>query len=177
MTASGAGVQQASASPTYYSHSDALTETGMGGARCRSHTQDVVGRLLYLFLFFLRSEEATVPIQTSFDPSVHLSITDVMLGSQTTPKVIMIRIKASKTDLFREGTTIPLVRTDSDLCPVAPLFSYVATRSLNSGPLFIFPDGSPLTRQSLIREICIAPELISLHIQDSFPHRSCNHPG
>ena len=50
------------------------------------------------FFGFLRSGEATVPSQGAFDPSVHLSISDVALDSPTSPKTVILRIKASKTD-------------------------------------------------------------------------------
>lgn len=105
------------------------------------------------FFGFLRSGEATVQTQTAYDPSIHLSISDVSIDSQVNPQTIVIGIKASKTDPFRQGASVYLGRTDSDLCPVAALLSYISARGLRSGPLFIFQDGTPLTRQALVREI------------------------
>ena len=66
-----------------------------------------MGSLMHLFFFgFLRSGEATVPTQSSYDAAVHLSISDVSLTSAADPEAIVVRIKASKTDPFRNGTSI-----------------------------------------------------------------------
>ena len=77
---------------------------------------------------FLRSGEATVPSNTSYDPAVHLSVADVSVDSPANPKVVSIRIKASKTDPFREGVSIFLGKTTSEICPVAALLSYISVR-------------------------------------------------
>ena len=59
----------------------------------------------------------------------------------------------SKTDPFRRGVSIFLGKTDSDLCPVAALLSYLAKRGLAPGPLFRFDEGHPLTRLALVSEV------------------------
>lgn len=102
---------------------------------------------------FLRSGEATVPSESAYDPAVHLSITDVSLDSQTNAQVIAIRIKASKTDSFRKGVTVYLGRTSPEVCPVAAILSYIGVRGTSPGPLFKFSDGSPLTRDSFVRQL------------------------
>ena len=107
-------------------------------------------------LGFLRSGEATVPSREAYDPSVHLSIADVAINTLAAPRVIAIRIKVSKTDPFRQGTTIYLGKTGVDLCPVSTLLGYISHRGLSSGPLFRFQDGSPLTRAALVRELRLA---------------------
>ena len=43
-----------------------------------------------------------------------------------------------------------LGRTSADLCPVESLLSYLVVRGTKDGPLFIFKDGRPLTRQRLV---------------------------
>ena len=105
------------------------------------------------FFGFLRSGEATVPTLTSYDAGVHLSLNDVAIDSREAPSVISLRIKASKTDPFRGGVTIYLGRTDLDLCPVAALLSYIEVRGFQPGPLFVFQNGNPLTRQALVNRI------------------------
>ena len=67
---------------------------------------------------FLRSGAATVPSQSTYDPDVHLSMSDVSLDSSTNPKAVIVRIKASKTDQFRQGVNVYLGRTDNELCPL-----------------------------------------------------------
>ena len=105
------------------------------------------------FFGFLRSGEATVPSSSAYDPAVHLSITDVSIDSGTAPTKVLLNIKASKTDPFRKGVTVCLRRTNRDICPVAAIISYIATRGLSPGPLFRFEDGTPLTRPRLVREL------------------------
>ena len=104
------------------------------------------------FFGFLRSGEATVPSRAAYDPAVHLSIADVARDSLAPPSVVSVNIKASKTDPFRQGTTIHLGRTAAELCPVAALLSYIAARGLQDGPLFHFEDGTPLSRPALYSE-------------------------
>ena len=86
------------------------------------------------FFGFLRSGEATVPTQSSYDAAVHLSISDVSLTSAADPEAIVITIKASKTDPFRNGTSVYLRRTERDLCPVAALLGYITRRGMTLGP-------------------------------------------
>lgn len=105
------------------------------------------------FFGFLRSGEATVPSQAAVDPSVHLAVSDVSLSSQSNPSAVIINIKASKTDPFRQGVSIYLGRTDKDLCPVGAILCYIALRGLSPGPLFLFQNGQFLTRAALVREI------------------------
>ena len=59
---------------------------------------------------FLRSSELTVPSQDGYnpDPSVHLSLSDVAVDSRSSPSMIRVRIKQSKTDPFRPGINLYL---------------------------------------------------------------------
>ena len=58
------------------------------------------------FFGFLRAGEFTVPTAQGYDPEVHLSLTDVAIDSHTTPSVVHLRIKQSKTDPLRQGVDI-----------------------------------------------------------------------
>ena len=71
------------------------------------------------FFGFLRSGEATVPSRSSYDPAVHLSITDISLDSAEDPRTVVVHIKASKTDPFRTGVHIFLGKTSMELCPMS----------------------------------------------------------
>ena len=52
---------------------------------------------------FLRAVEFTVPNLASFSPASHLSVTDIAVDSLQSPSCLRVRIKASKTDPFRQG--------------------------------------------------------------------------
>ena len=48
------------------------------------------------FFGFLRSGEITVPADNGYDPGAHVSFTDVAIDDRSNPKLMRIRIKASK---------------------------------------------------------------------------------
>ena len=102
------------------------------------------------FFGFLRSGEMTAPETGEFDPGQHLTFDDIKVVNPVTPTAVVIRIKQSKTDPFRQGVSIYLGKTDSALCPVASLLSYLVVRGKDGGPLFRFKDGRPLTRPLLV---------------------------
>ena len=105
------------------------------------------------FFGFLRLGEATVSSMEAYDPSVHLSVADISIDSRDSPTVVIVRIKASKTDPYRTGVDIHLGKTGKDLCPVAAVLSYINLRGLSPGPLFILSNGHPLSRETLVQEL------------------------
>ena len=78
----------------------------------------------------------------------------VSVDSRTKPSYIEVRIKASKTDVFRRGVTVYLGTTGNDLCPVTAVPSYMASiqrlPTTGSGPFFRFSCGQPLTRDIVL---------------------------
>lgn len=98
---------------------------------------------------FLRSAEFTVPSLEKFDPTLHMSVEDVTVDSSSAPSCLRVRIKASKTDPFRQGCDIYIGRGSSSVCAVRALLHYLFLRGNSSGPLFLFSNGQPLTRQRL----------------------------
>ena len=105
------------------------------------------------FFGFLRSGELTAPDRDDFDPGQHLTFSDMAVDDPSNPKTIAVRIKQSKTDLFRQGVTVFLGRTDTALCPVAAVLPYLALRGPGDGLLFRFKDGRALTRSRLVTAI------------------------
>ncbi len=101
------------------------------------------------FFGFLRASEFTVPSQTQYDPSVHLSFTDIALDSTQNASLMQVTIKQSKTDPFREGITLSLAATNKKVCPVLAMLPYLALRGGQPGLLFILADSTFLTRPKL----------------------------
>ena len=99
------------------------------------------------FFGFPRSSEFTIPTQSRDDPEVHLSPKDVAVDNRAKPRMLKVIIKQSKTDPFGQGVTLCLGKTDSQLCSVDALLSYMAVRGNQEGPLFIMADGRRLIRQ------------------------------
>ena len=105
------------------------------------------------FFGFLRSGEITSPSAHDFDPTYHLSLTDIAVDNPSHPLAISVYIKASKTDPFRKGVQIFLGRTNDHLCPVAAMLAYVAIHGRQPGPLFRLASGAYLTRDRFVREV------------------------
>lgn len=115
---------------------------------------------LTCFFGFLRAGEICVPSDKGFDQGAHLSLSDVSVDNKLNPAVLCVRIKASKTDPFRQGCDVFMGRTGKSLCPVSAMLAYLAVRHPGEdGPLFKFADGKPLTRDRFvvnIREALVA---------------------
>lgn len=99
------------------------------------------------FFSFLKSSEFTVQSQEHYDPTVHLSLADVVVDCRSYPQMIQLRIKQSKTHPFRQGINLYLGKTGKGICPIKALLPYLALRGDHPGPLFLLQDGRTLTRQ------------------------------
>lgn len=124
------------------------------------------------FFGFLRSGEVVVPSAKTFDPAIHLTDGDVKVDNREKPSYLEVKIKASKTDIFRKGVTVYLGTTGTDICPVAAVLNYMVKRkpSSESVPFFVFSDGSPLTREKLVRELRAALSRAGIKAEDYAGH-------
>ena len=111
-----------------------------------------VAATLCLFSF-LRSGEVCVPADCSFDEGAHLAFANVSVDSLLNPSSMRIRIKASKTDPFRQGVDIFVGQMGKVLCPVSAMLAYLEAQDNHPGPLFMFQDGKLLTRRQFVSGI------------------------
>ena len=104
------------------------------------------------FFGFLRIGELTC--NSTFDPKHHLMNRDITFMPRNSPQYMLVRLKVSKTDPFRQGQTIVIGKTNSPLCPITAMVAYLNSRPLSSdsGPLFTYVSGGFLTREKLTRE-------------------------
>ena len=105
------------------------------------------------FFGFMRTGEFTVSTAVGYDSSTSLGMRDVSVDSRDNPSMVRVVLRQSKTDPFRKGVAIYLGRTQGDLCPVSAILAYIACRPLVEGPLFIFKDGSYLTRDKFVSAV------------------------
>ena len=98
---------------------------------------------------FLHAAEFTVPNLASFSPAIHLSVADIAVDSLQSPTCLCVRIKASKTDPFRQGCHIHIGLGRAPLCAVHALLAYLSVRGNVTGPLFLLANGQPLSRSIL----------------------------
>lgn len=100
------------------------------------------------FFWFLRAAEFT------YNPAVNeallLSVDDIQVDSRHNPRCITVRLKQSKTDPFGVGVVLHLGCTGKVLCPVASMLAFLAIRHPSPGSLFVFKDGTPLSRERLV---------------------------
>ena len=97
------------------------------------------------FFGFLCVSEFTVPHEGSYDSSCHLSLQDIAIDNRDNPRLLQVILKQSKTDPFRKGVTIYIGATDSTICPVKTILSYLAIRGSQIGLLFVTQKGKSLT--------------------------------
>jgi len=98
---------------------------------------------------------------------VHLLLQDVSIDNRENPSVLKINIKQSKTD---QGVQIYLGATNSDICPIFGILTYLARRGSQPGPLFLTGNGQGLTRQSfcsalnsVLSQLPVNPSLYKSH--------------
>ena len=112
------------------------------------------------FFGFLRMGQVVVPSNSSYGPEVHLSVGDIKVNDRKKPSFLEVRIKASKTDVFRRGVTIYLGVTGVDICPVAAILSYMIHCSVmargKQSSFFCFSNGRALTRDCFVQELRVA---------------------
>ena len=103
------------------------------------------------FYGFLRAGEFTVDF--TFNPDIHLAVSDVQADFLVNPSSFRIHIKCSKTNPFRQGCHIYIGAGKRDLCLVRALTQYLHLRGSTSGPLFLLSDVTPLHHQWLTSNI------------------------
>ena len=91
------------------------------------------GKMLWVasslcFFGFLRSGEITIPSDSSYDKGAHLNYEDIAVDRLHCPRVLKVRLKASKSNPFRMGVDIFVGKTGNQLCPVTAVLSYMKNR-------------------------------------------------
>ena len=113
---------------------------------------------------FLRAGEFTVKSADKFDPT-SLMLEDVAVDKHDNPALVRIRLKQRKTDPFWHGVDIFLGWTQADVCPVSALLAYIAVCPSVYGPLFVFGDGSFLSRDKLVSTVQAALEHAGMDVK------------
>lgn len=120
-----------------------------------SHSLDIDTVMLWVafslaFFGFLRCSELTCNVP--FDRNVHLTRGDIaFFPNIINPQHMKVRIKRSKTDPFRQTSTITIASSQSNVCAVAATRDFLL-QTPDSSPqslLFQFKDATPLSRRTL----------------------------
>ena len=113
---------------------------------------------LTTFFSFCRSGEITTEQENHFDPSRHLSYSDLAVDNPSDPAIISILIKKSKCDQTGKGAKVYFGKTGDSLCPIAAIEAYLSIRGSNPGPLFLWESGVPLSKPSFVKHVKTALE-------------------
>ncbi len=103
------------------------------------------------FFGFLRSGELVVPSDTSYDGSVHLSYSDVLVDSTLSPSYVQVNIKDPKQ--IRSVKGFPYIWAIQRQILVQCQRSLLIGRGRNRGPVFTYVNGKPLTRRRLVASL------------------------
>ena len=101
----------------------------------------------------LRPGEALAPEGGRFDPGAHLTFPDVVVDSLEKPREIRVRIKESKTDRVRQGATVEMGWTGTEVCPVKAILTYMLKRKNGPGPFFQMDGCRPLTQGEFNKKV------------------------
>ena len=115
------------------------------------------------FFGFLCIGELTC--DSHFNPERHLSFSDLVFMPKSSPRYMLVQLKASKTDPCRKRQTIVIGKAISHL---SAMLAYLESRTPfpTTGPLFTFQFGSFLTRGRLTNEIQVnLPVTVSVSVQ------------
>ena len=85
---------------------------------------------------FLRAGELSISTESSYDEGVHLNVADISFDKYPNPSTMRVKIKASKTDPFRQRIHIFMAQTYKKLCPIEAMVLYLACRGQSPGMLF-----------------------------------------
>ena len=105
------------------------------------------------FFGFFRLGELLVEAAGQYDRAVHLSWGDVAVDNRTSPSMVKVHLKRSKCDQFGRGVDVVVGRTDTRICPVAAVVSYIARRQDLSGPFFINSHGGTVTKSWFVQQV------------------------
>ena len=130
-----------------------------------SHSLDIDTVMLWAafslaFFGFLRCSELTCNGQ--FDRNVHLTREDfAFFPNIVSPQHMKVRIKKSKTDPFRQTSTITIAGSQSNVCAMAATRDFLLQTPDCSpqSPMFQFKDGAPLSRRTLASNLHTLLEL------------------
>lgn len=112
------------------------------------------------FFGLLRSAEYTSP-STSRASANGLCRKDISFSNN----ILMVHIRGSKTDPFKNGITIRIGPNFSKVCPVLAMSRFLSVSSSPNGPVFRFADGTFLTRSFLssLLSSCFPETSINTH--------------
>ena len=110
------------------------------------------------------------PMESNYDPDMTLCYNDIRIDSCRKPSFMQVVIKSYKTDLFRQGVSVYIRTTNSQLCPVVAIIGFMEERGRAGGPLFTWSNGHYLTRDWFMLEVRKAFSAVETKAEDYAGH-------
>ena len=120
------------------------------------------------FFGFFRLGELIAP--SLADSNNTLLFSDLSIDSLSSPSIIEIHLRHSKTDHFGSGVSVFIGDSFDDLCPISALLAYLAVRGGAPGPLFCHSDGRALTKVQVVSKVRQALDTLGLNSQQYAGH-------
>ena len=114
------------------------------------------------FFGFFRLGELLPESANAFNEATDLAWGDVAVDNRQDPTMIQIHLKKSKTQQFGPGVDIVLGATGVPLCPVKAIVKYIAERGSQTGPFFLNPNKTAVTKSQFISRFRSILQLIGL---------------
>jgi len=114
------------------------------------------------FFGFFRVGELMSSSTSSYDPETQLTFRDIAIDNVKSPTLLQVHLKASKTDPFREGVDVYVGKSGNDICPISAMSAYLSSRGGQDGPLFLFEDGTFLTKDQFVSAVREALKFIRI---------------
>ena len=105
-------------------------------------------KTMFTLAFFglLRIAEIATKNFTKNARSLVVQLSDVQLVKKNGGKVLAITLLNFKHNKSRRPVTLELQKQARDICPVTLMGQYLKVRTHKKGPLFVFPDGGPISQ-------------------------------
>ncbi|XP_021355083.1 uncharacterized protein LOC110451409 [Mizuhopecten yessoensis] len=114
------------------------------------------------FFGCLRCGEFTVN-NSYFDHNINLCVSDMVISEDC----VLLHLKKSKTDPFRDGVTLKLFNTDTIVCPNSICSKYMKARQRQcpspNDPLFVTDNGQALSKTVFIAKFRHVLQCLSIH--------------
>ena len=118
------------------------------------------GYVLHHVLWLLTSQRIYNPSKRFIQPLLPLIASWCAVDNRANPHLLQLFLKQSKTDPFKQGVKVYIGATDSTICPIQAVLSYLKQRSTKPGPLFITGEGKGWTRTMFSSKLkCILHKL------------------
>lgn len=113
----------------------------------------------FMCFWILKFGNVVVPLESEYDPVVHLSLEDLHLDNTINLLFLEVTIKTKKTNLFYQGVKVYLGRAIQILVVV---LSYIVHSGTDTGPFFRYTRNRAFTRKMFVKDVWSAQQATAI---------------